>query len=154
MTSLYAVTVKVLADHQVAAEVTQRLEELTAEDWRLQRELAGCHSELQQLATQAVTGESAGLAATRAADLQERIVSAERRLTEVRDEKERLRRDLIEETDAARALADFESVWVSLNFREQAHLLRLLIAKAESTGSRAIRLPRPSDRAACHALPV
>jgi site-specific DNA recombinase len=119
---------------QVAAHVTQRLKELVAEDRRLQRELAACHGELPRLATQATGGEIADLAVTRLAELQERISTAERRLTEVRDEKERLRRDMIEEADVARALTDFESVWRALNLREQTRLLRLFIERIDYDG--------------------
>ena len=67
------------------------------------------------------------MAAAQFADVQERIPCTERRLTEVRDEVERLRRDLIDEADAAQALAEFEPVWKSLSPREQGQLLQLLI---------------------------
>jgi site-specific DNA recombinase len=127
--ALIATTVR-----QVVAHVTQRLQELAVEERRLQSDLAACHGELPRLATEAMGGEGADLAVTRLADLQERIVTAERRLTEVRDENERLRRDMIEEADVARALTDFESVWRALNLREQTRLLRLLIERIDYDG--------------------
>ena len=127
--TLIAATVR-----QIAAQVRQRLDVLAAEDRRLQHELAACHGELPRLATEATGRENSDLAVTRLADLQERIVTAERRLTEVRDEKERLRRDMIEETQVTGALTDFESVWASLNLREQTRLLRLLIERIDYDG--------------------
>ena len=43
----------------------------------------------------------------------------------------RLRRDLIDETDVARALAEFEPVWQSLSPREQSRLMQLLVSRVE-----------------------
>ena len=89
---------------------------------------------MQKLVRSPLAVEDSGLAAARFADVQERIASAERRLTEVRDEAERLRRDLIDETDAAHALAEFDPVWESLSPREQGRLLQLLIERIEYDG--------------------
>ena len=119
---------------QVRGQTSERLAELAREERRLERELAACHGELQQLAAEPTNGQNAGLAATRLADLQERIVAAERGLTEVRNETERLRHDMIDEKDVARALAEFEPVWATLGLREQARLLRLLIERIDYDG--------------------
>ena len=89
---------------------------------------------MQKLVRNPSTGEDDGLAAARFADLQDRITAAERRLTEVRDEAERLRRDLIDEADVAKALAEFDPVWESLSPREQGRLLQLLIERIDYDG--------------------
>ncbi|MEX0678373.1 MAG: recombinase family protein [Pirellulales bacterium] len=119
---------------QARGQATRRADELATEERRLGRGLAGCNRELQQIATEQTDGRSAGLAASRLADLQERIVAAERRMTEVRDETGRLRRDMIDETDVARALAEFEPVWDALSPREQGRLLQLLIERIDYDG--------------------
>jgi len=73
-------------------------------------------------------------AGNQAIPLQERIVAAERGLTEVRNETERLRRDMIDEKDVTQALAKFDPVWATLGLREQARLLRLLIERIDYDG--------------------
>ena len=119
---------------QVRGQTSERLAELAREERRLERELAACHGELRQLAAEPTNGQNAGLAATRLADLQERLVAAERGLTEVRNETERLRRDMIDEKDVAQALAEFDPVWATLGLREQSRLLRLLIERIDYDG--------------------
>jgi site-specific DNA recombinase len=106
---------------QVRGQTSERLAEFAREERRLERELAACHGELRQIAAEPTNGKNAGLAATRLADLQERIVAAERGLTD--------------EADVARALAEFEPVWATLSLREQARLLRLLIERIDYDGA-------------------
>lgn len=119
---------------QAHAQTTQRGDELAAEERRLDHELAGHHGEMQKLVK--LPGKSSdGLATARLADIQERIGAAERRLTQVRDEMERLRHELIDDVDVARALAEFDPVWESLSPREQARLLQLLIERIDYDGT-------------------
>ena len=75
-----------------------------------------------------------GLTAARFAELQERIASGERRLTEVHEEVEQVRRDLIDEADVSQALAEFDPVWESLTPYEQGRLLHLLIERIDYDG--------------------
>lgn len=119
---------------QAHGQATERLNELAIEGRRLQSELAGYHRELQKLVKHPAEDPDNGLEAARFADVQERIASAERRLTEAHDEGERLRRDLIDEADVARALAEFDPVWESLSPREQGRLLQLLIERVDYDG--------------------
>ena len=119
---------------QAHGQARQRIDELATEERRLQRELAGHHREMQKLVRSPSVDEDNGLAAARFADLQDRITSAERRLTEVRDEAEHQRRDLIDEADVAKAMAEFDPVWESLSPREQGRLLQLLIERVDYDG--------------------
>ena len=69
-----------------------------------------------------------------AAVLLGRIQEAEQRETAIQGELAELARQLIDEGDVATALASFEPVWDSLSPREQARVLRLLIARVEYDG--------------------
>lgn len=119
---------------QAHGQAEQRVEELAAEERRLERELVGHHRELRKIVAEPGVDADSGMTTTRLADVQERIASAERRLTEVRDEAERLRRDIIDAADVARALAEFDPVWEPLSPHEQARLLRLLIDRIDYDG--------------------
>ncbi len=118
---------------QVHGQATGRADELTAEQKRLERELAGHHHDLQELVRRPA-GQNGGWTSAGLADIQERIASAERRQSEVRDEVERLRRDMVSDADVAAALAEFEPVWGTLSPREQARLLHLLIERVDYDG--------------------
>jgi site-specific DNA recombinase len=61
------------------------------------------------------------------ADLQERIVKTERRLTEILQELERLDSHTVDENDLRTVLARFGPVWELLNSREQVRIIRTLI---------------------------
>jgi hypothetical protein len=74
------------------------------------------------------------MTATRLANAQERLVATERRLSEVRDERERLQWDAINEADVNAALAQFDAVWGVLSLREQAQLLQLPIERIDYDG--------------------
>ena len=113
---------------------TQRIEELVHEEMRLKRELADRHRDLQGIVKRPNDGTDKGLAMARLADVQEQIASAERRVTEVRNEAEHLRRDIINEADVARAIAEFDQVWDALSTHEQARLLQLLIERIDYDG--------------------
>jgi site-specific DNA recombinase len=119
---------------QTHGQATQRAVELGNEESRLERELGEHHRELQKIVRQPSVGTGNGPATARLADVQERIASVERRLTEVRDEVERLRRDMIDEADVATALAEFDPVWEALSPHEQARLLHLLIERIDYDG--------------------
>jgi site-specific DNA recombinase len=120
---------------QVRDQSNQRMEELSVEERRLQRELTSHHRDLQNLVRCPSAGQGNGLEAARFADVQERIASAERRLTEIRDEAEHFRHDSIDEAQAARALAEFTPVWEALSPREQGRLLQLLIERIDYDGN-------------------
>ncbi|MBU4400776.1 MAG: recombinase family protein, partial [Planctomycetes bacterium] len=71
---------------QTRGQATQHAVELGDEENRLERELGEHHRELQKIVTQPSGDSDNGPATTRLADVQERITSVERRLTQVRDE--------------------------------------------------------------------
>ena len=119
---------------QAHGQETQRVDELASAERRLERDLAAQYQELQALARQPAATQDAGPAVARFVDLQEQVATAERRLTELKDERERLRRDRIEDVDIARALAAFDPVWQSLAPREQGRLLRRLIERIDYDG--------------------
>jgi site-specific DNA recombinase len=112
-----------------AAECVQ---ELVHEEHRLERELADRHRALQDTVSSPVA--AGDLATARLADLQEGIVSAERRLTEVRNGAQQLRREIVNEADVKRAIGEFDPVWESLSSHEQARLLRVLIKQIDYDG--------------------
>ena len=117
---------------QVQSLSTQKTEELATEERRLGRELSRRHRDLQELIRSPSADDR--LSKARFADLQDRITSAERRLTEVRNEAEHLLHERINEDEVAQALAEFEPVWETLSSQEQGRLLQLLIERIDYDG--------------------
>ena len=99
----------------------------------MKRDLGRYSAELQELAGRVATN---GTATDRMADLQDRIQAAEQRSTQVREELICLERDLVDEDEAARALADFDQVWETLAPREQVRLTRLLVQRVDYDGDK------------------
>jgi site-specific DNA recombinase len=96
-------------------------ERLNAERTGLVARLRDDHAELGTLAGTARPGDP------RLADVNDRIRVAERRVTEIDDELAGLDGDLINESEIAAALADFDAVWDCLTPREQARVVELLV---------------------------
>jgi site-specific DNA recombinase len=119
---------------QAHSQAARQADELAIEQRRLERELANYHRDLLALVRSPKAGDDAGFSSARLADLQDRIASAERRLTEVGDEAERHRRNGVSESDVAAALAEFDPIWESLSPREQGRLLQLLIERVDYDG--------------------
>jgi len=115
------------------AEAKARIKELEAERSGLERELKRHNAQMRELAGAA---NSCGATTDRMADLLDRIRGAEERLTQVRDELTRLERGMIDEDEAARALAAFDPVWETLTLREQARVLGLLIQRVDYDGDK------------------
>lgn len=118
---------------QACTQVNQRTAELETEEQRLGRELLGHQRDMQKLINQ-LDGTNASGIGMGLADIQDRLQTAERRLRELRDEQVRLKHELIDETEAAKALAAFDPVWKTLSLREQARLLQLLIERIDYDG--------------------
>ena len=115
------------------AEAKARIKELEAERSGLERELKRHNAQMRELAGAA----SSSVATTdRMADLLDRIRGAEERLSQVRDELTRLERGMIDEGEAALALAAFDPVWETLTLREQARVLGLLIQRVDYDGDK------------------
>jgi len=112
------------AQQQTRAEMAA----LQVEQRDLERELARHHAEVRKLA---MTGSSDAATTARIADLHDRIQRAECRKAELAAAVEALEKEHIDETDLASAFADFDGVWNALSPREQAKVLKLLVARVE-----------------------
>jgi site-specific DNA recombinase len=112
-------------------ERRDQIEQLQMEQRSLERELTRHGSALHKLAG-ALGGNDH--AADRLADVQERIQTVERRLTEVRDQITGLDRELIEAGELAPVMAAFDPIWETLAPREQARILNLLIERVDYDG--------------------
>jgi len=119
---------------QAHTQTERRLAELATEQGWLEREVAEHHRRLQDIVMQPDLGSAAELATGWLADLQERICSAERRLSQVREELDCLRGEALDEAAVAGALGRFDLVWGALSPYEQARLLRLLIERIDYDG--------------------
>jgi site-specific DNA recombinase len=118
---------------QAQSQVRSRLGELEAERRSLARDLARWNADVRRCAEQ-MTRSGETTAVGRLADLQDRICTTERRLTEIQEEVVGLERDLIDEAEVARALANFDPVWDTLTPHEQARLIGLLVERVEYDG--------------------
>jgi site-specific DNA recombinase len=118
---------------QAQFQVRSRLEELEAERRSLAREVAGWNAEVRRCAEQTTTRRETA-AVGRLADLHDRLGTGERRLREIRDEAEPLKREVIDEGEVARALAAFDPVWDALTPHEQAHVIGLLVERVDYDG--------------------
>ncbi len=116
---------------ETRAQATKRIQDLEAEQRGLERDLARHSAELRKLAGRLATN---GTATDRAADLQDRIRTAEQRMTQVREELMGLQRDLLDEREVARALSAFDPAWEMLAPREQARVIRLLVQRVDYDG--------------------
>jgi site-specific DNA recombinase len=103
--------------------------ELRAELQAGERELRRLNADLVKVA--ATTGS--GMRVDRLADLQDRIGSIERRMSEVRAELGSLEREAVSEQEVAEALATFDPVWKSLT-NEQTRIIRTLIERVGYDG--------------------
>jgi hypothetical protein len=64
---------------------------------------------------------------SRAVDLNERVGNTERRLSEIESELVSLEGDLVDESEVAAALSEFDAVWACLAPRERARIVELLV---------------------------
>jgi len=116
---------------QAREQAERRVEELQAEQGALEKDLRRHSDDLRKLVGR--LGRN-GTATDRMADLQDRIRSAEQRATQVREELIALGRELVDEKEAARALALFEPVWENLSPREQVRVMQLLLERVDYDG--------------------
>jgi len=104
--------------------------ELRAELQAGERELRRLNADLAK-----VSGHPGnGVRVDRMADLQERISSLERRMSEVRTELGALDANAVTEEEIAEALKTFDPVWKSLNTNEQTRIIRTLIERVGYDG--------------------
>ena len=114
---------------QARRQAEDQIARLRAERVGLVARLRSDHAELGRLAADARLGDP------RLADANDRIREAERRVTEIDDELATLDGELVDETEAAAALADFNTLWDCLAPREQARVIELLIERVAYDGS-------------------
>ena len=119
-----------LADvlQQARQHVEAELSRLNVQCRDLERQLARDHAEMRRLAVQ---GPADGSTAARIAELNERIQRGEARLVGLREQKDAAAGEQISEAELKAAFVDFDNVWSALSPREQAEVLRLLIARVD-----------------------
>ncbi|HEX3999753.1 MAG TPA: recombinase family protein [Pirellulales bacterium] len=102
--------------------------ELATQRQQLERQLARDHAEIRRMT---LLPEPSSATTARIADLHERVARAEQQLAQVRNRLDEVERQRINEADVSAAFADFDNVWNALSSREQAQVLRLLVARVE-----------------------
>jgi len=126
--------------HQTLAQARQqdeaRTTELEAEQRGLEKDLARWHTEIRKLSGQIHPGDDNNAVIARLADLQERIGLVEGRVRKVREQIQAIHHQLLDEDEAARALALFDPVWQALAPREQARVVQLLVERVDYDGAR------------------
>jgi site-specific DNA recombinase len=113
-----------------------RTAELQAEQRGLEKDLARWHGEVHALSGRIRPGDDNNAVITRLADLQERIGLVEGRVKKVRDQTHDVRRRLIDEEEAAAALALFDPVWEALTPAEQVRVVGLLVERVDFDGAK------------------
>jgi site-specific DNA recombinase len=116
---------------QLRSQVQTQLSDLAAERIGIEKDLKQAHTEIRTLVTEPFDADSSG----RQADLLDRIRISEQRLTEIREEANQLRGEVVTEEDVKDALTQFDLVWESLSPREQARVLALLIERVDYDGA-------------------
>jgi site-specific DNA recombinase len=101
---------------------------LQAEERRLVQELTRHHADLAKLAN---GNDAEGLA-----DIHENIRAAEQKATEIREQIVVIGRELVDETEVQVALSRFDPLWETLNPREQARIIHLLVECVDYDGKR------------------
>ena len=110
--------------------VQDGIKRLKAERAALERQRRGDEAELRKLA--AVGAQNCELA--RMAEVEERNLAAERRITEIGDEIARLVANDVTEDQVVAVLGEFEAVWGTLTPKEQTRVLALLIERVDHDG--------------------
>jgi site-specific DNA recombinase len=118
---------------QVQAQRRDQLDTLNSERRGLERDLAHWNRELHDVV---LAPNGGGPHATaRLADLQDRIRTTERRLTDVHAEVTALDRTDIDAATITAALTKFDPVWEVLTPREQTRLVELLVSRVDYDGA-------------------
>ena len=119
----------------VAATLNEARKQHAVESDRIEADRKTSDTELRRLNAEVRRLLAAGEPpADRLADLQDRIRSAEQRLTELREQAVATGREAIDEHDLSTALSLFDPVWDALFPREQARILRLLVERVGFDG--------------------
>ena len=124
--------VMAMALDQARAQALEESASLESDAKITERDIGRIHAEITKAATNAATN---GHAASRLAELHERLREAEQRLTELRDQAERARRGMVTKAEVDSALEAFTPLWDALTPREQARVLQLLIQRVDYDGA-------------------
>ncbi len=111
---------------QVRQQSEKALADARAEQRALERELARHHGALKKLVAAPVPA--------RLAEINDRVQDAERRLTALREQIQKLERERVDDGEVKAALAAFDAVWEQLAPREQARVIRFLVDRVEYDG--------------------
>jgi site-specific DNA recombinase len=112
-----------------------RVAELEVEQRTLERDQSRWHAELRKLAAHLGPNNADDPVIGRLADLQERLVQVEKRAAGVHDQINAIRKERIDEAEAAEALRVFDPVWETLTPREQARVIALLVERIDYDGA-------------------
>jgi site-specific DNA recombinase len=124
-----ALLAQVLADAH--ATINTELTAVRRERDDLHRQRKHHHDELQRLVA---SGKTTTEVTAQIADLHERLLAVDQRLPELESRIAELECQTVSQAEARAVFDDFDSLWQSLIPREQARLLKLLIASVEYDG--------------------
>jgi site-specific DNA recombinase len=125
---------EVLEQARRQAEARQR--ELAGEERGLERDLTTWSRDLLKLSARLKPGEDNGTLIERLADLQQRIGNVEARVKKVKAQVLEAQKGLLDEDQAAEALALFDPLWERMTPREQARVVALLVEAVVFDGTR------------------
>ncbi len=117
---------------QARAQALEETASLESDAAIAEREIGRIHVEISKVAADAATN---GHAASRLAELHERLRETAQRLTELRDQAEQAQHGMISKAEVDYAFAAFDPLWESLSLWEQVRVLRLLIQRVEYDGA-------------------
>jgi hypothetical protein len=113
-----------------------RAAELEAEGRALEHDLTRWQGELHLLSGQLRPGEDNGARVARLAELQQRVALIAGRVQKVREQVRAVYEGLLDEGQAAQALALFDPLWRQLPPAEQARVLGRLVRRVDYDGAR------------------
>jgi len=120
---------------KIQDESRERLAELESERRSRERELKRLHTRVQNLMKSSFSARSdQKQAIDQLADLEDRIRTAEQRMTVIREEAALIQEQTLSESDVTEALTAFDPVWDSLAPREQTRIIRLLVERVGYDG--------------------
>jgi site-specific DNA recombinase len=111
-----------------------RFAEWESERVALERDLLRGQSEVRKLLAEVGSGLGSNGAVTRLAELQARLAQIEQRLARVRGQREAWRQERLDEAAVTEALSGLVPTWESMTPREQARVVRLLVARVDYDG--------------------
>lgn len=120
---------------QSRQQADEALSSIEKERQGIQTDLTRATSEIREVVGRTAHEAESGIATSRLAELQERVETGERRLTELREEEYRLLSECVSEQEVSDALRRFDPLWASLSPREQSRVLTLLVERVEYDGA-------------------